>query len=107
MSAVDDLGQFQLGHERRLANCESWIKQHQEDIERLDKQQGDIKDLISSVATIAQKQADMDAKIGRVESKMDEVSAKGGKRWETIVEKIIGALVAGLVTYALLQIGLG
>lgn len=104
---MENLGQLQLSHERRLANCESWLKQHQEDIERLDKQQGDIKELISSVATIAQKQADMDAKIGRVESKMDEVSAKGGKRWETIVENLIRAVVAGLVTYVLLQIGLG
>ena len=49
----------------------------------------------------------MDAKIGRVESKMDEVSAKGGKRWETIVENLIRAVVAGLVTYVFLQIGLG
>lgn len=101
------MGQLQLNHEGRLSNCESWLKQHQEDIEMLKNQQSDIRELISSVATIAQKQEDMDAKIGRVESKMDEVSAKGGKRWESIIENAIRAFVAGLVGYFLLKNGLG
>lgn len=102
-----DLSELQLNHEGRLAHCESWIKQHQEDIERLERAQENIQELIKSVSTIAQKQTDMDTKVDRVERKMEDISARQGKRWETVVDNIIRAIVVGLVGYVLIKLGIG
>lgn len=57
--------------------------------------------------------AEMDAKINNMDEKLDRVldwqeaqQAKPGKRWESIVDKSIWAVVAAVIAFFLARIGL-
>lgn len=42
-----------------------------------------------------------------MQSSVSELTAKPGKRWDTIVMSVVTAIVAGLVGWALARAGLG
>lgn len=45
-------------------------------------------------------------KLDQLSGDVNELKAKPAKRWESILEKVIGLFAAGLVGYVLAQIGL-
>ena len=45
-------------------------------------------------------------KLDQLAGDVKELKAKPGKRWESIIEKVIGLLAAAVVGYVLAQIGL-
>lgn len=63
--------------------------------------------LLNTIALVAQKQADMDGDIKEIKSEVKTLTSKAGKRWDSVVEKIIIMVVAAIVTYALTKFGLG
>lgn len=63
--------------------------------------------MLASIARLDQKQTDMDKDIKEIKSDVKTIAEKPGKRWDAIVDKVLLAIVAALVCYALSQIGLG
>lgn len=63
--------------------------------------------MLASLARLDQRQKDMDADIKEIKSEVKNIAAKPGRRWESIVDKALLAVVAALVAYALSQIGIG
>lgn len=84
-------------------------EQHRTIFRRLDKQDEMIESvhkLATSVERLTLKQDSIQSKVDNLCSDMDEIKAKPGKRWESIVEKVILAVVAALVGAALAKFGL-
>lgn len=113
-----NLSKLQMSHEGRLAHCESWLEQHQQEIEFLKKKQGEIHKLVTSVSVIAQKQTDMEKSVVEIKENLGkemsdiktELKAQREipkKRWEKIWDYALRAAITALVGYALLQIGIG
>lgn len=90
----------------RLTKAEDRGKSNTHRIEKLEEQQEDLSTLIQSVATIAQKQVDMDSDIKEMKGDIKSITLKPAKRWESIVEKAILAAVGVLVAYVAVKIGL-
>ena len=63
-------------------------------------------ELVQSVAVIAQKQADMDEDLQEIKTDVKQLTAKPGKRWEAVAEKALLAVVAAVVGYILVRLGL-
>lgn len=76
-------------------------------IDQLEKQQENLEKLISSVAVIADKQTRLEADVGDIKRDIKTMAEKPGKRWESLIDKIVSILVAALMGYALARIGLG
>ena len=93
--------------EHRLTQVEERSKSNTKRLNNLEELQGTLTDLVTSVATIAQKQTDMTDDMKEMKAEVKCRAGKPGKRWEAIVEKALTALVAGLVAYALMKFGLG
>ncbi len=91
--------------EHRLSHMEERAKSNTHRIDEIEKKQEDMTDLIQSVATIAQKQTDMDSDVREIKTDVKALMGKPGKRWETVVEKALLAVVTALVAYALAKIG--
>lgn len=84
-------------------------EQHRTIFRRLDKQDEMIESvhkLATSVERLTLKQDSIQSKVDNLCSDMDEIKAKPGKRWESIIEKVILAIVAALVGAALAKFGL-
>ena len=97
----------ELEIERRLTSVEDRSKSNTKRLDKMEAVQETLTELVKSVATIAQKQADMTEDIKEMRSEVKIISGEPGKRWKAMVEKAIGALVAAMVAYALLRLGIG
>ena len=96
----------ELEIERRLSHVEERSKSNTHRLDEVEKKQEDITDLIKSVATIAQKQTDMDADVQEIKADVKSITARPSRRWESIVENAIRAVVLGLIGYVLLKLGI-
>lgn len=96
----------ELEWERRLSHVEDRAKSNTHRLEEVERKQEDMTELIQSVAVIAQKQTDMDKDLREIKTDVKLLTTKPGKRWETVVEKALLAVVAGVVGYILWKLGL-
>ena len=81
-------------------------------IEKLELQTEAIQSLATSVEVMVQEQSHQTEAIERIEknvekldNKVEVLEHKPAKRWETVIEKAIQAIVAGLIAYILLRMG--
>ncbi len=92
--------------ERFAATMKEQHREYDRRLTAMEKRQKDIKDLIQSVATIAQKQSDMDTDLKEIKSDVKNITMKPAKRWDSIIEKAILAAVGALIAYVAVQLGL-
>ena len=90
----------------RLARAEERVEENTRHIKVLEQQQQNMTELIQTVATIAQKQADMDTDLKEIKGDVKSITLKPAKRWEGIVEKSILVIVGILITYIAIKMGL-
>ena len=95
-----------MEHERRLTETEARSKSNTKRLDEVEKKQDDLADLVSSVKILADREVRVEKDVKEIKDDVKELKEKPGKRWEGIVEKIIFTIVGGIVTYALVQIGL-
>ena len=77
---------------------------------RLDKVEEKLENnerMINSIAVIAQRQDNMDSDIKEIKSDVKSLTSKPAKRWESTIAAVISAVVGGIVTFALVKIGIG
>lgn len=99
-----------MTHEELIAlthDNEQRCKSNTHRIDQLAKQQENLEKLISAVAVIADKQTRLEADVGDIKRDIKTLAEKPGKRWESLIDKIVSILVAALMGYALARIGLG
>ena len=98
-----------MTHEELIAlthENEQRCKSNTHRIDQLEKQQENLEKLISAVAVIADKQTRLEADVGDIKRDIKTLAEKPAKRWDSIVDKIISAIIAAIMGYALARIGL-
>ena len=63
--------------------------------------------LLSSIHGMVQRQNTMDEDIKEIKADVKTLTSKPAKRWESVIEKVILAVVAAVVGVALAHLGLG
>ena len=95
-----------LEHEKRLTDVEGRSKSNTHRIDELEKRADDTEKLVTSVAVIAEKQSTMDGDIKEMKGDVKKLVEKPGKRWDGAVDKVIYAVLAGIVAFLLAKGGL-
>ena len=95
-----------LEHEKRLTDVEGRSKSNTHRIDELEKRADDTEKLVTSVAVIAEKQSTMDGDIKEMKGDVKKLVEKPGKRWDGAVDKIIYAILTGVVAYLLAKGGI-
>ena len=95
-----------LEHEKRLTEVEARSKSNTIRINKLEEQTEAINSLATSMAVMAEKQAETNTIVTALDDKVTALEEKPAKRWESIVEKVIWAVVAAVVGFILAKIGL-
>ena len=90
----------------KLIHIEDRCKSNTHRIDELEKRADDTEKLVTSVAIIAEKQNQMDGDIKEMKGDVKRLVEKPAKRWDSIVDKVLLAIITALVGYALTQIGL-
>jgi cell division protein FtsL len=75
-------------------------------IEKLETEKAVLHQLATSVAVMAEQMKSMNANVSTLTGEVEELKTKPGKRWESLIEKIIWAVVAAFLGYVFANIGL-
>lgn len=75
-------------------------------IKKLEEESGVLHQLATSVAVMAEQLKTMNASVTTLTVEVEELREKPGKRWDSLMDKIVWAVAAALLGFALAQIGL-
>lgn len=87
--------------EHRLSHVEDRAKSNSRRLDGLEKQQSEMSELVKSVATIAQKQVDMEGDVREVKSDIKSLLAVPAERWKTVITAVITAVVGAIAGAAI------
>lgn len=90
----------------KLTNVDSRCKSQEHRIDKIEERQDNLDSLVTSVATMATEQDHIKTDVGEIKTDVKALTEKPAKRWDGMVDKIIGLLVAGGIGFLLAQIGM-
>lgn len=96
---IEDLALKQQQTEDRSLRNEGRIK-------KLEDESGVLHQLATSVAVMAEQLKSMNASVSTLTTEVEEMKEKPGKRWDSLVDKIIWAVAGAVLAYVLAKIGL-
>lgn len=91
---------------QRLAEVEARGKSNTIRLDKLEGITTAVHELATSMSLMAERQAHIARNMDNLTEKMIMFEAKPGKRWESVVEKVITAFVAGAVGFVMAALGL-
>lgn len=92
--------------EHRLTEVEQRSKSNQHRLEDVEKRQDNLDELVSTVKLLAYREETVENDVKEIKSDVKALASKPGKRWESLVEKVIFLVVSGLVGFILAKLGL-
>ena len=95
-----------LEHERRLTAVEQRSKSNTHRLEKLEESTEAINRLATSMEVMVSKQEQVAETVDKLDGKVTALETKPVKRVDSLVDKIIWAVCAAVLTYILAQIGL-
>ena len=95
-----------LDHERRLTEVEARSKSNTKRLDDVERRQDNLDNLVSSVAIMAQEQEHIKDDVTEIKTDVKALSDKPGKRWDSIVDKSIWAVLAAMIAFLLGRMGL-
>ena len=96
-----------LEHERRLTEVEALAKRNEGRIKKIEGEHEVLHQLATSMAVMSEKQDTMNDNVEKLTEKVEHIETKPAKKWESMEEKVLLAVVAAVIGFFLAQIGLG
>lgn len=87
--------------EHRMTAVEDRSKSNTRRLNEVEVRQGQLEELITSVALIARRQETLEKDVGEMKEDVKTLVGKPGKRWEGLVEKGIAALAGAFLAWIL------
>ena len=75
-------------------------------IKKLEGENAVLHQLATSVAVMAEQMKTMNQSVSTLTTEMEELRDKPGKRWDSLVDKIIWAVAGAVLAYIIAQMGL-
>lgn len=76
-------------------------------IKKLEGESEALHQLATSVAVMAEQMKSINKNVETLTGEMEEIRVKPAKRWDNLVDKIMWAIAAALISFLLAKIGLG
>ncbi len=95
-----------LEHEARLSKVEERSKSNSHRLDDMEKRQDNLDDLVSTVKVLAVREENVENDVKEIKNDVKSLTSKPGKRWDSVVEKIILLVTAAIVGFILSKIGL-
>ena len=85
--------------EHRVTELETRVNIMEDHQDNLDK-------LVTSVVSMTKEQEHIKADVTEIKKNVKELTAKSGRRWDDLVDKIVWAILAAVIAFFLARIGL-
>lgn len=93
-------------HERRLTEVEERSKSNTHRLENVEKRQDDLDELVSTVKVLAVREENVENDVKEIKKDVKSITNKPAKRWDSLVNQVIIAIVAAIVGFVLAHFGL-
>ena len=91
---------------KSLAETAARSKSNQHRLDRVEKRQNELGELVASVSAIATEQTAMRDNITEIKTDIKEIKEKPSKRWDSVVDKVLMTFLGGLILYIMSKIGI-
>ena len=88
-----------LDYEHRLTQVETRVETLEERQDNLDK-------LVSTVSALAAREERMESDVKEIKADVKALAEKPGKRYDSLVDKVVWAVLAAVIAFLLGRIGL-
>lgn len=92
---------------QKITEIEARSKSNKKRIDAVEKKQDNLEELVGTVKVLADREKRVEDDVSEIKSDVKSIRAKPGKRWESIIDKALLAIVTGLVAYVMYKLGLG
>lgn len=97
---------MELDFEHRLTAVEDRSKSNSHRIQEIEKKQDDLTDLVGTVKALAVREENVENDVKEIKSDVKSLTGKAGKRWDSLIDKIILTLAAGVIGFILSKLGI-
>lgn len=94
-----------LEHESRLTAVEDRSKSNSHRLDKVEQKQDELGELVTSVKVLAEREENVENDVKEIKSDVKSLTGKSGKRWDSLVEKIILTIAALIVGYIFSKLG--
>ena len=92
--------------EHRLTEVEGRSKSNTHRLDELERRQDNLDDLVSTVKVLAVREENVENDVKEIKNDVKSIKDKPGQRWDSIVDKVIWAVLAAVIAFILGRIGL-
>lgn len=103
---LEEVYKLDLDHERRLTEVEERSKSNSHRLDNVEQKQSEFGDLVSSIKELAVREQTVENDVKEIKTDVKNLTGKSGKRWDSVIDRIITAIATALVAYFLARFGL-
>lgn len=92
--------------EHRLTEIESRSKSNTHRLDEMEKRQDDLDELVSTVKVLADREVRVENDVKEIKDDVKSLKMKPLKRWDSIVNTVLIALVTAIAGFLLARLGL-
>lgn len=97
---------MQMEVEHRLTALEDRTKSNTHRINEIEQRQNDLDELVSTFTVLADREERVEDDVKEIKNDVKSLTAKPGKRFDNIVDKIILTIIAAVIGFLLAQFGI-
>lgn len=95
-----------LEHEKRLVKIEDQTQSNTRRINDLEKRQDNLDELVGTVKVLAVREESVENDVKEIKADVKSLTEKPGKKYDSLVDKIIYLIVAAVIGFLLAKLGL-
>lgn len=95
-----------MEHEKRLTQVEERAKSNTKRLDDVEKRQDNLDELIGTVKVLAVREENVETDVKEIKMDVKSLTSKPGKRWDSLIDKIILTIAAAIVGFVLAHFGL-
>lgn len=91
--------EHELEFAEKLVEIDQRSKSNTHRLEAVEKNQEALNSIATSVAVMAEQQKNISKKVDDIDNKVDAIESKPAKRWDSMMDKLIAALVGAFLAW--------
>lgn len=95
-----------MDFEHRLTEVEERTKSNTHRLDKMEKRQDDLDELVGTVKVLANRQENVENDVREIKTDVKSITSKPGQRWENLISQIITIIVAAVAGFILAKFGL-
>ena len=95
-----------MEHEKRLTQVEERSKSNTKRLDEVENRQDNLDELVSTVKVLAVREENVDTDVKEIKVDVKSLTSKPGKRWDSLVDKIILTVASAVLGFFLAHFGL-